>query len=265
MKLPEIISFGIFDSDKYKLNTQISKSRKVSVFEIELPLEEGGISYIDSSSERISQDTLICAKPGQVRYTRFPFKCLYIHMGVEEGVLCDILKKTPNYIKTANAEKYKEIFLRMLNYSNIFSQEDNIMLQSLVLELIYVLNSEIGKQYINGKSSANSLVIEETLKYIDEHLTDDLSLEKLAELNRLSPVHFHNIFKKTMEKTLRKYVEEKRIKKSISLILTTDMTLTEIAFLCGFSSQSYFSYAFKRKMGCTPREYMKKSNEKYEV
>ena len=152
----------------------------------------------------------------------------------------------------------------MLNHTNIFSQENNIMLQSLVLELIYVLNSEIGKQYINGKSSANSLVIEETLKYIDEHLTDDLSLEKLAGLNSLSPVHFHNIFKKTMEKTLRKYVEEKRIKKSISLILTTDMTLTEIAFLCGFSSQSYFSYAFKKKMGLTPREYVKAMVLRYE-
>jgi len=265
MKLPEIISFGIFDSDKYKPNTQISKKRNVSVFEIELPLENSGISYIDFSSERIAQDTLICAKPGQVRHTRFPFKCLYIHMNIKEGILYDILIKTPNYIKTQKAEKYKEIFYKMLNCTNTLSVGDNIMLQSLVLELIYVLNSEIGKQYINGKSNVNSFVIEETLKYIDCHLTEDLSLEKLAGLNHLSPVHFHNIFKKTMEKTLRKYVEEKRIKKSISLILATNKTLAEIAFECGFSSQSYFSYAFKRKMDCTPREYMQKMNNKYEI
>ena len=235
------------------------------MFEIELPLEEGGMSYIDSSWERISQDTLICAKPGQVRHTKFPFKCLYIHIDIKEGILYDILIKTPNYIKTQKTEKYKEIFLKMLNYTNTLSDGDNIMLQSLVLELIYVLNSEIAKQHINGKSNANSLVIEKTLKYIDEHLTENLSLERLAQLNNLSPVHFHNIFKKTMEKTLRKYVEEKRIKQSISLILTTHMTLTEIAFECGFSSQSYFSYAFKRKMGCTPREYMQKMNNKYEI
>lgn len=112
MKLPEIISFGIFDSDKYKPNTQISKSRKVSVFEIELPLEEGGISYIDSSSERISQDTLICAKPGQIRHTRFPFKCLYIHMGVEEGVLCDILKKRQTTLKPKMRKNTKKFSLR---------------------------------------------------------------------------------------------------------------------------------------------------------
>lgn len=48
-------------------------------------------------------------------------------------------------------------------------------------------------------------------------------------------------------------------------MLTTDMTLTEIAYNCGFSSQSYFSFVFKRKMGKTPREYIKDINNNYEM
>ena len=42
------------------------------------------------------------------------------------------------------------------------------------------------------------------------------------------------------------------------------MTLTEIAYICGFSSQSYFSYAFKRHTGMTPRAYAKKLVEVYD-
>ena len=48
-----------------------------------------------------------------------------------------------------------------------------------------------------------------------------------------------------------------------NLLITTDYTLTQIAYECGFSSQSYFSYAFKRKMKSTPREYARRMLERY--
>ena len=65
--------------------------------------------------------------------------------------------------------------------------------------------------------------------------------------------------------TLRSYIEQQRIKKAIDLLLTTDYALTRIAYECGFSSQSYFSYAFKRKMGKTPRQYVQDIYSKYEI
>lgn len=64
--------------------------------------------------------------------------------------------------------------------------------------------------------------------------------------------------------TLREYVEEQRIKKAIHLLLTTDRSLTAVAYECGFSSQSYFSYVFKRKMKTTPRQYIDSLYQKYE-
>ena len=72
----------------------------------------------------------------------------------------------------------------------------------------------------------------------------------------LSPIHFHNIFKVAVGSTLRDYIEEQRIKRATNLLLTTNFSLTQIAYECGFSSQSYFSYVFKRKMKVTPREYV---------
>ena len=88
---------------------------------------------------------------------------------------------------------------------------------------------------------------------------------KYQQAVALSPIHFHNFFKKSVGKTLREYVEEQRIKKATGLLLTTNDSLTKIAFECGFSSQSYFSYVFKRKMKITPREYVKDVYAKYGI
>ena len=64
---------------------------------------------------------------------------------------------------------------------------------------------------------------------------------------------------------LREYVEEQRIKKAIHLLMSTEYSLTQIAFACGYSSQSYFSYVFKRRMKKTPREYIRELYNQYEL
>lgn len=67
-----------------------------------------------------------------------------------------------------------------------------------------------------------------------------------------------------MNKTPRAFVEERRIKKSIDLLLTTDTSISEIAYECGFTSQSYFCYAFKRYTGTTPKKYVESFNKAHE-
>ena len=186
-------------------------------------------------------------------------------MAVRDELLYEKLINLPDFFIPENVDKVREIFKKLLKKNNSFNENDEIIIQSLVLELIYILNQYGGKK---GRNSAlrnkSVLSIEKALKYIDENLTEDLSLENVAKTVPLSPVHFHNLFKKLMGKTLREYVEDKRIKKAIELFETTDKTLTQISYECGFSSQSYFSYVFKRKMGKTPRIYMKDIYDRYE-
>lgn len=266
MQLPKIVAVGVFNSRSLKSSIVTSKNRTVSMFEIELPVEDGGITYIESSSAPIRTNMIICAKPGQIRHTRFPFKCYYVHIIVPEGILYDILVKAPSIFETSKREIYEKIFLSMINYYNSFSEKEDIILYSKLLELIYLISGDANKLLKKaGSKNNNFLIIEKTLAHIENNLQEELSLSSIAELNYLSPVHFHNIFKAATGRTLREYVEEQRIKKAISLLLSTNLTLTKIAYECGFSSQSYFSYAFKRKMDCTPKEYVKNINKKYEI
>ncbi len=267
MILPEIVAIGIYNSQINAKNVKISKNRKTSMFEIELPIERGGVSYINSNSTPITPDTIICAKPGQIRHTKFPFKCYYIHMNLHNGVLFDTLMNTPDFFNTDKCDVYRKIFKKLVKYYNTLSETDEILLQSLILELIYTISRDQPKFFKrqNAKVNNNYLMIEKILNYIKGNLTEDLSLEKVAQIAHLSPVHFHNRFKAAVGKTLRDYVEEQRLKKAINLLATTDYSLTKIAFECGFSSQSYFSYVFKRRMNKTPREYTQEINNKYEI
>lgn len=264
--LPEIVKTGIYNSQVASKNKIASKSRKTEMFEIEIPIANGGISYIDSEEIPIEPNMVICVKPGQIRHTKFPFKCYYIHMNLTSGDLYDALISIPNCIKTSKYEEYYELFKKMYMYYNTDSKNDEIILHSIILKLIYTLISDSSMQPHKKRiKNRNYETIEKTINYIKENLESNLSLEAIASYAGFSASYFHNFFKDFMGQTLHEYVEEQRIKKAVDMLVTTDYTLTQIAYECGFSSQSYFSYAFKKKMNLSPREYAKEIFKRYEA
>ena len=185
-------------------------------------------------------------------------------MIVNNGYLGDILTSLPNYIDFSDTEQIKEIFISLCEHYNTGITNDDILLQSLILKLIYILSANSASVIKSTPKSNNHKTIERTLEYINSNLSADLTLERLASAANFNAIYFHKLFKASTGKTLHEYVKDQRIKKSVNLLISTDMTLTQIAYECGFSSQSYFSYAFKKKIGSAPREYAKKIQLKYE-
>ena len=168
--LPEIVAAGIYNSQIAVKDRAITKNRKATMFEIEIPIEEGGISYIASEERHISPDIVICAKPGQIRHTKLPFKCYYIHMILNTGTLYDILADIPVFIETKRSAEYRKIFEGLCKHSNSPLEIDRIKAFSLVLELVYLLDKDSKKQlYRNGLKSGNYEIIEDVIKYIKEN------------------------------------------------------------------------------------------------
>ncbi len=264
-KLPEILSIGIYDSNIALRSETITQNRRTTRFEIELPIEKGGTSYINGEEMQIEENMVICAKPSQIRHTRLPYKCYFLYLILEDGYLYDNLIKLPAFIKTEKYEIYQRIFESLYSHFTYGIENDEIILQSLVLELIHNLNKDSKTSAARENINENNYkAVSKAISYIKNNLSADLSLEAISRLVGFSPIHFHNVFKASTERTLREYVEEKRIRKAENMLLTTDFTLAEIAYECGFSSQSYFNYAFKRKNGKTPRAYAKEAFERYE-
>ena len=262
--LPRIVSIGIYNAQPAPKNRTVTQSRKTTMFELELPLSNGGLSYIDETSHAILENMMICAKPGQLRHTRLPFKCYYIHMIVTEGLLFDVLSALPNFVEFQDTGEIRELFTAMCDHYNTGTPESDIILYSLILKLVHILNKQAIAYRIDHSPKANNHeIIESTLEYINANLTSDLSLERLSDMAKFSPIYFHKLFKASTGKTLHEYITDQRIKKAITLLVSTDMTLTQVAYESGFSSQSYFSYAFKKKKKLSPREYAKRLVNNY--
>ncbi len=259
--LPDTVAVGIFNTALSVKEREETRNRVTTMFELELPMEKGGVSFIDQENAPIEKDLLICAKPGQVRHTRLPYKCYYIHIIVPNGTLYKMLSSLPPFLLTEQRNLYQELFKKIIRAYETHFEADELIMQAALLELIHLWHTEARTHGTAG--SAKSRAVEEAITYIKDHLAEELTLESVAKAVSLSPIHFHNTFRTATGKTLRRYVEEQRLHRAIGLLTESEKTLTEIALECGFSSQSYFSYAFKRKMGETPRAYAKALLRRY--
>ena len=94
------------------------------------------------------------------------------------------------------------------------------------------------------------------LKYIEENFSDEsLSLNSVAGAIGVSGNYFSSIFSQEMQMTFIEFVTKKRMEKAKKLLIQTQLHSNEIAGKVGYKDPHYFSFVFKKTVGCTPREY----------
>ena len=91
--------------------------------------------------------------------------------------------------------------------------------------------------------------------FIEEHLTEDISLGMLAELVQLSPYHFLRSFKRSFGEPPYRYYTGRRIERAKELLTDSRSSVTEVGLQVGFGATSAFSAAFHRVTGQTPTDY----------
>lgn len=110
-------------------------------------------------------------------------------------------------------------------------------------------------QHQSLEHSHQSDVIEETVAYINEHLTENLTLELLAGRASLSPYYFTRVFKKETGFTPHEYLIAARVNMAKFLLKNTTSSIKEICFCTGFSNESSFCTTFKKWVRQTPSDY----------
>lgn len=99
--------------------------------------------------------------------------------------------------------------------------------------------------------------IEQSLTYIEEHLTEEISTEALASTVGLSPFYFQRLFKRLVHKPVQEYVKLRRLAKVIENLGDSEQRILDVALDYGFSSHANFTRAFKETYGITPEDYRK--------
>lgn len=93
------------------------------------------------------------------------------------------------------------------------------------------------------------------LTYMEEHFSEPISIEEMANLIYYSKSHFMKFFKTYTGKGFTEYLNDYRLNHAAQLLSTSDLPLIEIAASSGFENLSYFTRIFKREYGITPGKY----------
>ena len=101
-----------------------------------------------------------------------------------------------------------------------------------------------------------SKLLEDAKAFIDENYRhDDMSLNMVAAQVNISPSYFSNIFSSEMGQTFVEYLTHVRLEKAKELLMCSNMRTAEIGYEVGYKDSHYFSYIFKKVVGCSPKEY----------
>lgn len=106
-----------------------------------------------------------------------------------------------------------------------------------------------------------NIVVEQITEYIDNHLEEELSLEKISKELNYSKFYMARAFAENTNCTIYKYIQEKRLSEAARKLLETNKPIIEIAYEAQYNSQQAFSLAFQRKYSCTPGKYRRNSSE----
>lgn len=106
-----------------------------------------------------------------------------------------------------------------------------------------------------GADSGKDLVRTKVLPYIEENLAASFSVSDLADLVSLNPQYLMRVFKKNTGMSILEYVTSRRMEKSKELLLTTGLSIENIAEEVGYFNYTYFMKVFKRTQGVSPGEY----------
>lgn len=100
--------------------------------------------------------------------------------------------------------------------------------------------------------------LKDILHYLDEHYTETISLDHLAEHFFISKYYLSREFKKEFGTSIIQYVLTKKITNAKELLRYSNASIEEVAQLCGIDDASYFNKVFKKIEGCTASEYRKR-------
>ncbi len=259
--MPQIVNLGLYDATLIHGDVISTKPRRTSIYEFEYITEDGGVSYIGNRSFPIQKGSIICAKPGLLRHTDLPYKCLYIHAVIEDESLCALLHSVPDFYSPSNSNDFESAFRTLISESKLPKYSNDVDIAMNFLEILSLFLS-ISQALPNKPLSSNkhTRTIHRAISFIDENYVQNITLDDIASHVHLSKIYFQNFFLKATGQTPHEYLISKRISNVKFLLTTTDKSFSEIASACGFSSQAYMTYVFKKKMHCTPMQYKKKLN-----
>ena len=179
------------------------------------------------------------------------------------------LQKLPNYEKLLNPpnnQTIKNCFIDEINLSKIVFIADDLIAElskgkagyttALIAGFLQMILLILRKcKFEEGRFYNHTYQVSKIVGYIEKYYIKDITLDKLAAISKMSVSTMRRRFTEATGFSPIEYLLRIRIEKAASLLVSTQMPITEIAFKTGFKDSSYFSYQFKKLTNHTPGIY----------
>lgn len=244
-----------------------------TAMEIIMPLEEDYKVVINKTTYHLNVGDIIIIPPGDLHElyapptgSRIIFQFDFSIIGNLKGFSSTFpILLHPRLITLENSpELYETLKQLLLSIKDEYVENDSLCEASIYSKTIqmFVL---IARRYMNAGSLFPDLKVSKQKEYyekftlifdyINTNLSDDITLDKIADIAGFSKFHFSRIFKQFTNLSFYDYLIQQRVKTAENMLLNPNMTITEVAMHSGFSSMSTFNRVFKSVKECTPTEF----------
>lgn len=160
----------------------------------------------------------------------------------------------PPYVRIENGPEMNRLFERLIDYSHSDQMAAVLHAQSALLEILahYIDRSSVIQ--LKSKPISSFEKMNKVLAYIEEHLSEHLTLEELAQIAHFQPNYFIYQFKNLTGHSPIQYINRMRLEQAANQLVLTSLSISEIAEGIGMEL-SYFSRKFKEHTGYSPSTY----------
>lgn len=227
-------------------------------YEFELFLEGACIHSFGNSTQTLKKGSAYLITPIESHGIEFTSDSVVLNfrfnMNFFPPNIAEFISTLTNATADFNEEEMKYITERIERvyndkFNSVFYLE---MAQSILTEIIILF---IRKLNIKKLSLTSVPLVQQATNYIKNNFRKDLSLKTIALELSVTPKHLGSIFKQKMNINFNDYLNNLRLNYACNLLVSTDLSIKEIAFNSGYNSEQYFIYIFKKYIRLTPSEY----------
>ncbi len=171
-------------------------------------------------------------------FNTVPFECAVIDANTETNMLIKNILRKLVYLKEENNEFADNLYIKSM----------------LSIVLVLVLRSCIYAEPKQKIRKNKPFLVDDIFTYINNHITEEISLDHLEKEFYVSKFHISREFKKATGLTLHRYIVKTKLDLCKKLIEEGN-AIVDIARICGIGSYNNLFRAFKKEFGITPKEY----------
>ncbi len=224
----------------------------ISYYDLTFVLKGKLVYHINGERYEVCKNDAILLSPGTLRsreelcedvsYASFNFK-------VYDGIC---LPDSP-FLSSVVTDEIRVLLsaFSQSHLSSLYHSEEKLknMLNYILFEII---------DTVELKSNDKNTV--KMIKYIDEHISEHITLSMISENVHLSREYTSYLFKKELGKTVIEYINERKMLIAKNMIQAGNMSLCDIAESLGYENYGYFSRSFKKHFNTSPKQYRSISN-----